>query len=345
VETGVKDRHALLSVVRSGNGKPRQQAKEQLVDKRISPPEKRHHYHHGAALLRRDNLETSMDVSTRSGALSDEALASAISWASIAAGAVAACALTLLLMALGAGIGLSSVSPWSGSGVSATTFKVGSGIYLVIIAVMASAIGGYLAARLRTKWSGLNTNEAFFRDSAHGFLAWAFATILTASVLASAASAIVGGAAQGLGMAVPQAAAQASGPADLVVDRLLRPADTTAPATTATPAESAKGELSRLLVASFRDSGDVSASDRAYIARVVSARTGLPSAEAERRVAEVITEAKQAIDKARKAAAQLALWLTASLLFGAFAASLAAVEGGQQRDGTWEGRRLSPREI
>lgn len=287
-----------------------------------------------------------MDVATRPSALSDEALASTISWASIAAGAVAACALTLLLLAFGAGIGLSAVSPWSDAGVSATAFKLASGIYLVIIAVMASAIGGYLAARLRTKWSGLNTNEAFFRDSAHGFLAWAFATILTATVLASAASTIVGGVAQGLGTAAPQAASQATGPADVVVDRLLRPADTTAPtgSTAATP-DAGRGELSRLLVASFRGSGDVSAPDRAYIARAVSARTGLPMPEAERRTAEVITEAKQAIDKARKAAAQFALWLTASLLFGAFAASLAAVEGGQLRDGTWEGRRLSPRQI
>jgi hypothetical protein len=94
---------------------------------------------------------------------------SGVSWAAIAAGAVAAAALTLVLVALGAGLGLSSISPWSDNGVSASTFEVGTGIYLVVVAVMSSAIGGYLAARLRTKWVGLHSNEVFFRDTAHGF--------------------------------------------------------------------------------------------------------------------------------------------------------------------------------
>ena len=100
-----------------------------------------------------------------------------VSWAAIAAGAVAAAALSLLLVAFGAGLGLSAVSPWSDSGVSASTFSIGTGIYLCIVAVMSSAIGGYLAGRMRTKISGLHTNEVFFRDTAHGFLAWAFATL------------------------------------------------------------------------------------------------------------------------------------------------------------------------
>ena len=100
---------------------------------------------------------------------------SAMSWGAIAAGAVGAAALALLLIAFGAGLGLSAVSPWSDSGVSASTFNTGTGIYLVIVAVMSSAVGGYLAARLRTKWVGAHTNEIFFRDTAHGFLAWAFA--------------------------------------------------------------------------------------------------------------------------------------------------------------------------
>src|SRR5580704_11669115 len=103
---------------------------------------------------------------------------SAVSWAAIAAGAVAAAALALVLIAFGAGLGLSAVSPWSDSGVSAATFKTATGIYLVIVAVMSSAVGGYLAARLRTKWANVHSNEVFFRDTAHGFLAWAFATLI-----------------------------------------------------------------------------------------------------------------------------------------------------------------------
>src|SRR5882672_11370162 len=129
---------------------------------------------------------------------------SAASWASIAAGAVAVATLTLALLALGAGLGLSSISPWSDSGVSAATFKNGTGVYLVLVAVMTSAVGGYLAARLRTKWVGIHTNEVFFRDTAHGFIAWAFATLLSASALGAATTHVVGGAASGLGAAAGQ---------------------------------------------------------------------------------------------------------------------------------------------
>jgi hypothetical protein len=126
---------------------------------------------------------------------------SGVSWAAIAAGAVAAAALTLVLVALGAGLGLSSISPWSDNGVSAATFEVGTGIYLVVVAVMSSAIGGYLAARLRTKWVGLHSNEVFFRDTAHGFLAWAFATLISATALVSTTAYLANGTVAGMGVA------------------------------------------------------------------------------------------------------------------------------------------------
>ena len=270
---------------------------------------------------------------------------SGVSWSAVAAGAVTAAALTLLLVAFGAGLGLSAVSPWSSSGVSASTFKVGTGIYLLVVAVMASALGGYLAARLRTPWTGIHTNEVFFRDTAHGLLSWAFATILSAAALGAATSNIVGGATQALGMGATQVAAQA-GPTDLAVDNLFRADPAAAPATGAISGlDPARAEIGRLLTASFRDGGDLIPADRTYVARLVAARTGLSPADADKRVTEVITETKQSLDKSRKAAAQLSLWLAASLLLGAFAASLAAVEGGQLRDGTWDDRKLTPRAL
>src|ERR1700733_9179800 len=147
---------------------------------------------------------------------------SGVSWAAIAAGAVAAAALALVLIAFGAGLGLSAVSPWSDSGVSSATFKTGTGIYLVIVAVMSSAVGGYLAARLRTKWTGVYTNEIFFRDTAHGFLAWAFATLISVTALTSITGYLANGAAAGLGGAAAQAARSVN-PADIYVDKLFRP--------------------------------------------------------------------------------------------------------------------------
>jgi hypothetical protein len=286
---------------------------------------------------------------------------SAVAWGAIAAGAVGASALVLLLIAFGAGLGLSAVSPWSDSGVSASTFKTGTGIYLVCVAVMSSAVGGYLAARLRTKWAGVHSHEAFFRDTAHGFIAWAFATLLSASALSSVTGYLANGtAAAGVGGAASQAARSVN-PADIYVDKLFRPDSAAQPASA--PASSAaagspnlaaptgansnqsRAEVLRLWTSSFQGNQDLSATDKTYVAQVVAARTGMSQADAEKRVNDVIVEAKTAADTARKGAAKLSFWLTAAMLFGAFAASLAAVEGGSLRDGIWNDRVLVPRPI
>jgi hypothetical protein len=286
---------------------------------------------------------------------------SAVSWGAIAAGAVGAAALALLLIAFGAGLGLSAVSPWSDSGVSASTFKTGTGIYLVCVAVMSSAVGGYLAARLRTRWVGVHTHEVFFRDTAHGFIAWAFATLLSASALSSVTAYLANGTAAGVGGAAAQAARSVN-PADIYVDKLFRPdtAGQPASAPASSPAagnpipaaapsgansNQSRAEVLRLWTASFQGNQALSAADKAYVAQVVAARTGMSQADAEKRVNDVIAEAKTAADAARNGAAKLSFWLTAAMLFGAFAASLAAVEGGSLRDGTWNERVLTPRPI
>ena len=260
-----------------------------------------------------------------------------VSWPAVVAGAVVSCALTLVLLAFGLGLGLSVVSPWTGAGVSATTFKIGTGLYLVVIAMLASSIGGYLAGRLRTRWVGVQTDEVYFRDTAHGFIAWAFASVLGVVLLASPASSLMGGAASGATQAAASAASQV-GPMDGYVDTLLR-SDSPA-AQNAGSAQEARGEMVRLFTSSFRNGSELKPADREYISKVVAARTGLSQADAEKRVNEVVTQAKSDLDAARKATAQLAFWLTASLLIGAFCASLAATEGGGLRDGTWHRKAI-----
>jgi len=128
--------------------------------------------------------------------LRNEAYASGVSWAAVIAGASVAAALSLILLSLGTGIGLSSVSPWSNLGVSASTVGILAIICLIIIQIIGSAMGGYLAGRLRTKWATIHTDEVYFRDTAHGFLVWAVGLVITAFFLASAAS-MVGGAGPG----------------------------------------------------------------------------------------------------------------------------------------------------
>jgi hypothetical protein len=271
---------------------------------------------------------------------------SAVAWGAVAAGGFANAALTLLLMAFGAGMGFSAVSPWASSGVSATTFSVGTGLYFIVIAMLASTIGGYLAGRLRTRWTTVHSDEVYFRDTAHGFMSWACAVVVSAAVLGAAGTAIV----SGVGAGLAQRSQADGGPVAIYVDELFRAAPATnaaaapAPAATApaaaataaatpsavTPAD--RAETSRLLLRSLRDKSDLSGSDRAYLAQLVSARTGLSQADADKRVTDVLNQAKSDLDKARSAAAKLALWFTAALLAGALSASLAAIEGGQLRD-------------
>jgi hypothetical protein len=265
----------------------------------------------------------------------EESNRSAISWAAIFAGGVATAALALLLATIGAGVGLSTVSPWPGSGVSATTFKIATGIYLIVMAMLSSTVGGYIAGRLRTKWAGLHSEEVVFRDTAHGFLAWAFAAVIAAAafgaVATSAAHGVAEGAAQGAARNAPSGA-----PTDYFVDLLLRPGPGATPAA-ANDFSTTRTQVQTVLVHDLGEGKDMSPEDRSYLAQVVAARTGLSPADAEKRVAATIDEARAAADRARKAAAAFSLWLAASMLIGAFAASLAAIEGGQLRDGRWRG--------
>jgi hypothetical protein len=271
-------------------------------------------------------------IVARAGTEIDEPSISGISWGAVAAGAVVSCTLTLVVLAFGVGLGLTVVSPWAGSGVSATTFKIGTGLYLIVIAMLSSSIGGYVAGRLRSRWIGVRSDEVYFRDTAHGFITWAFATLLGAVLLASPAGGLIGGTASGVTRGAASAA-QTSGPMDGYVDTLLRSDAPAAP--NAGSGSDPRGELTRLFTSSFRNGTDLKPADREYVSKVVAARTGLSQADADKRVTEVVTQAKSDIDAARKAAAQLAFWLTASLLIGAFCASLAATEGGGLRDGTW----------
>jgi hypothetical protein len=288
---------------------------------------------------------------TTTEAVSDNTRLSAVSWAAVIAGGFATAALMLFLLALGAGIGLSAVSPWNHAGFRSTHAAMGAGIYLTLAAIIASAIGGYLAGRLRRRWLGVDEHEVYFRDTAHGFLAWALATVLSAAVLGAAATAIVGST---IGVAPVGLGGEASDTAPYLA-RLLRPqlgaaarpVPAPAPGTTTETAPvrpvvlggpvlaETRAMLGRLLLQGVGDRRQpgLSAEDRTYIGQIVTAYTGLNPSQAEQRVTDVINEMKVSADAARRAARNFALWVAASLLFGAFASSLAALEGGGLRDG------------
>jgi len=288
-------------------------------------------------------------VSVVATAVPEESSATAVSWGPIIAGAVAAAAATLLLMLLGSGLGLTMVSPWSSDGASLTTIAVSTAVWLVVVQWISAGLAGYMAGRLRTKWVGVHTDEVFFRDTAHGFLAWALATLLLAGVLGSALSSAVGAGASAVTTvatgAATGAAANASAPSvtdttSYFVDALFRPATAAAPDGANVPeaAATVDAQASRILLAGAA-SGEISAEDRTYLEQLVAARTGLPAAEAKARVDQVMqrvdaakAEAKEAADTARKASATLALAGALSLVIGAFIAAASAALGGRLRD-------------
>jgi hypothetical protein len=281
--------------------------------------------------------------------------ASAVSWGAILAGAAAAAALSLILLILGTGLGLSSTSPWAHDGVSATTFGVSTILWITFTQLAASGMGGYLAGRLRTKWVEVHTDEVYFRDTAHGFLAWAVASLATAALLTSVIGSIVsGGIRAGASVAgsVATTAATAtaggaaaagsemaksdsdSGPMGYFVDSLFRK--------NMNAAAASPSEVARIFMNTIR-TGTLPPEDVRYVGQVVAQRTGLTQQDAEKRVIDTYarmqaklrdaeTATKDAADKARKASAYTALWLFISLLIGAFVASLAATYGGRRRD-------------
>jgi hypothetical protein len=273
------------------------------------------------------------------------------SWSAAIAGAIAAMAVTFLIAALGTGIGLRFASPYS-SGLSASGLTVAAAVWLVMAQAIGFAAGGYLAGRLRSPAFDGAIGERTFRDAAEGFMVWAIGVIALITIAGlvglyamGTAAQVAAGLATGFGAEPANATsvtAEAS-PIDYFVDAMFRPAPGTAAADggTATVGSAAgarsnltpeaRAEVSRILVRSVSQ-GRLDDDDRAYLTQLVSARTGLPPDEAQRRVTEIEAKAKDVADKTAKSGAYVAFWTFMSLLFGAVAATLAGMLGGQLRD-------------
>jgi hypothetical protein len=269
--------------------------------------------------------------------------ASGVSWAAIFAGGVTAAAISVILLLFGAGLGLSSVSPWAGAGVSAATFTVLAAIWLILVQWVSSAFGGYMAGRLRTKWTAVHTDEVFFRDTAHGFLAWALGTLIVVGVLTSSTTATISGAGKAAG-AVASGVSSNAYYVDLLFRQNANPAGSalgnngSAAMVTGMSDQETRAEATNILAQSMT-TGTVTPADNAYLTQLVSARTGLAPADAQARVNDVLNEeqaaevkAKQAVDATRKASAEAAIYTFVSLLIGAFIASVSGAIGGRLRD-------------
>ncbi len=280
-----------------------------------------------------------------------ETTRSAVSWGAVIAGAIIGAALTIALITGGSGLGFLAVSPWQNDGASGTTLAVGTIVWLLVTQIIAYGISGYVTGRLRTKWTDVQSDEVYFRDTAHGFLVWALSSIIGFILLGSIAASIVSGTTQAgasLVGASAGAASAAAGPAvlnkddafslDYYTDTLLRSKNPSQ----ADTQKSNHNEVSTILTRSLIR-GELSKEDKDYLISVIAQRAEITEAEARSRLQDVTDDAKQAVDQletqarevadaARKAAAVFALWAFASLLLGAFVASFAATIGGRARD-------------
>lgn len=165
----------------------------------------------------------------------NESPQSSMSWSAVFAGAVVSAALALVLLLLGVGLKLTTVSPWVAS-TSTTMLGATTIVAAILVQLIASAVGGYVAGRLRTKWVQVHDDEVYFRDTAHGFVVWALATIVTAGFLTSAASTAIGAGTPGLvamatgnARATPAIEAPAAAPAPSATTAGAPPAPAAAP--------------------------------------------------------------------------------------------------------------------
>jgi hypothetical protein len=250
-----------------------------------------------------------------------------IQWTPAVAGALTAAALAFVLHSFAGAIGLavSSTAPtWRDASVA---LQLLSGFYLVLVAIAAFGLGGYIAGRMRTPVDA-SDDEVEFRDGAHGLLVWSIAIVLTVLMAWAAAASLTRLAAPSGG---PSGTAQSVAGENIIaydLDRLFR-ADKR-PANV--DLSYARSEAARILLTTAGHSG-ITADDRAYLARLTSATTGLAAPEAQKRADTVIGQARDNIRKARRTGVILAFAIGAAALLGAAVAWFAAGAGGRHRDG------------
>ncbi|MFN7165028.1 MAG: hypothetical protein ACK4P2_09450 [Hyphomonas sp.] len=256
---------------------------------------------------------------------------SAVSWPSIFAGAFAALGLTIVMVVLGSAFGFGAMSPFAGDGLSIAAIGTVTILWLILTQIFASVAGGYIAGRLRTRWS-VHTDEVYFRDSVHGFLTWAVAS---AAMFTVAALAAAGGAVAATAVTTAAIASDEASPSTVITDRLYR-----APGANPELLAAARLEADRLVVRAIADAEAVSTADRNWLTADVAEWTGLNTEAAATRVEAAFTEigvareeARDAVDTARAASATLAIATALAMMIGAFVAALAAIYGGRERDG------------
>jgi hypothetical protein len=246
-----------------------------------------------------------------------------LGWSSAIAGALIATAFSAVLIAFGTaiGLGVASAAPtWRDASVALWLL---SGLYLILVALVSFGVGGYFAGSIRTSLPAAHSETIEQRDGLHGLTAWAIAVVLTVLLTALAGSLALSRSST----AQTPSASAAEPMLSYELDRLFRPVRRAPNAETTME----RAEAGRILLTSSSHSG-VATEDRAYLIQLVGGVAGLAGPDAERRVDNVIANAKTAIARSRRSAVIAAFSIAASILLGAVVAWFAAVEGGRHRD-------------
>jgi hypothetical protein len=267
-------------------------------------------------------------LSVQPGQVNNHTFTSGITWSAVLGGAIVIASMSFILLSLGAGLGFSTITPWSGPGDSTKVIGVATIAWLVAMQAMTGSLGGYLAGRFRNRWIGVHGDEIYFRDTAHGFLAWGLALLGTVTFLAAAATVLAGAATSA---PASDKHAGAASPNAYYVDVLLR--SSTAPDTASVVV---RDQLDRIITRSLV-MGTLADEDRIAGGKVVARLTGLDQATSESRMTSVYADARKTATDIKDAAGHSLLWIFVGLLVGAFSASAAATIGGRQRDAVQPG--------
>jgi len=246
-----------------------------------------------------------------------------VRWRAIIAGAVVASGVSFTLHAFAAGIGLSVMSSAPTWRDSTPLLWVISGIYLLLVALCAFGVGGYIAGRLGAP-IGADTVETEALDGLQGLATWGLA-ILIAAVLALGVAMAASPAVSPSGGAGATQSVAGENIIASELDELFRSPRAIPDLTYR------RAEASRILLKASSHSG-VGSEDRDYLATVVANVTGLDRAGAQDRVERMIAASRVALHKARMAALLQAFSIAAALLVGAAVAWVSAVHGGRDRE-------------
>ena len=241
-----------------------------------------------------------------------------IHWGPGIAGAIVATATSFVLMSFASSVGLMVVSPSPTWRDASVWLAILSGFWIVVVAVGSFALGGYLAGRVRSTWKA-SEHEIEFRDGVHGLIAWAIGVMLGAALLALTATTFAAGNAA----SPPRDTAGAPSFLAYELDRLFRP-EAAGP--------ELRAEAGRIIMRALGRT-ELPTEDRAQLVRIASSVSGLAPPEAERRITQVLTDARAAASQTRKSAVILGFCLAAGLAAAAAAAWMAAGLGGKHRDG------------